>query len=199
MVRFAVFASGNGSNFENIVNHIQNGTIQNATCAVLIVDKEHAYAVERAKKLGIAYQYVDPKAYGNKAGYETEVLRVLQEYQAELIVLAGYMRFIGEVLLKNFPYRIINLHPAYLPAFPGAHSIQDAFEAKATFTGVTIHYVDEGVDTGEIIHQEKITIDPNWTLETLETHVHELEYQMFPSVLNQLVAKLNKEKEEGNL
>ena len=199
MVNFAVFASGNGSNFENIVNHLQDGTITGAKAAVLIVDKEHAYAIERAKKLKIPYHYVDPKAYGGKVGYETEVMRILKEYEVELIVLAGYMRFIGSVLLQNYPYRIINLHPAYLPAFPGAHSIQDAFDAKAAFTGVTIHYVDEGVDTGEIIHQEKIIIDPSWTVETLEEHVHAMEYQMFPKVLAGLADRLNKEKEEGSI
>lgn len=77
-------------------------------------------------------------------------MEVLKEHKVELIVLAGYMRFIGKVLLDNYPRRIINLHPAYLPSFPGAHSIQDAYEAKVDFTGVTVHFVDEGVDTGEI-------------------------------------------------
>lgn len=194
MVTIAIFASGNGSNFENLVTHIQNGSIADTTCAVLIVDKEQAYAIERAKRLGIPYRYVDPKAYGGKADYETEIKRILEEYHVDLIVLAGYMHFIGEVLLTNYHNRIINLHPAYLPAFPGAHSIQDAFEAKAAFTGVTIHYVDEGVDTGEIIHQEKIEIDPSWSLETLEEHVHALEYDMFPRVLAQLSKQMNKER-----
>ena len=100
-----------------------------------------------------------------------------------MIVLAGYMRFIGKVLLEAYPKRIINIHPAYLPNFPGAHGIRDAYEAKVSFTGVTVHYVDEGVDTGEIIHQEKIDIDPSWSLDTLEEHVHALEYQMFPGVI----------------
>lgn len=194
MVNIAIFASGNGSNFENLMDKINDGSIQDTKCAILIVDKEHAYAIERAKRLGIPYRYVDPKGYGSKAGYETEIMKILKENDVELIVLAGYMRFIGEVLLKNYPNRIINLHPAYLPAFPGAHSIQDAFEAKADFTGVTVHYVDEGVDTGEIIYQEKIMIDPSWSLEILEEHVHALEYKLFPKVVAQLSEQLNKEK-----
>lgn len=194
MVNIAIFASGNGSNFENLIDKINDGSIKDTRCAILIVDKEHAYAIERAKRLGIPYRYVDPKGYGGKAGYETEIMKTLKENDVELIVLAGYMRFIGEVLLKNYSNRIINLHPAYLPAFPGAHSIQDAFEAKAEFTGVTVHYVDEGVDTGEIIYQEKIMIDPSWSLETLEEHVHALEYKLFPKVVAQLSEQLNKEK-----
>ena len=197
MVNFAIFASGNGSNFENLVAHVTNGTIKQGQCSVLIVDKEQAFAIERAKKLGIPYHYVNPKAYVDKAAYEIAIMEILRRYDAEFIILAGYMRFIGKVLLQNYPNRIINLHPAYLPNFPGAHSIQDAFDAKAEFTGVTIHYVDEGVDTGEIIHQEKIIIDSNWSVETLEEHVHALEYQMFPSVVAQISEKFNKEKEEG--
>lgn len=192
MVNIAIFASGNGSNFENLVKEIQNGHIDNAVCKVLIIDKEQAYAKERAQKLGIPCVYVNPKAYGGKEGYETEIMKVLKEYDVELIVLAGYMRFIGKVLLENYPNKIINIHPAYLPNFPGAHGIQDAYNAKAEFTGVTVHYVDEGVDTGQIIHQEKIMIDPSWNLETLEEHVHAKEYDMFPRVLKMVCEQIEK-------
>lgn len=193
MVNIAIFASGNGSNFENIIENMKQKNIPNAVCKVLIVDKEKAFAIERSKRLGIACVYVNPKAYPNKEAYETEILKILQEKEVQLVVLAGYMRFIGSVLLTNLTNRIINLHPAYLPAFPGAHSIQDAFEAKAEYTGVTIHYVDEGVDTGEIIHQEKIIIDKDWTLETLEEHVHAMEYEMFPKVLKQVCELIESE------
>lgn len=140
MVNIAIFASGNGSNFENIVQEINNGHVNNAVCKVLIIDKEQAYAKERAAKLQIPCVFVDPKAYAGKEPYEQEILNVLKEQQVELIVLAGYMRFIGRVLLESYPRRIINLHPAYLPHFPGAHSIQDAYEAKVDFTGVTVHF-----------------------------------------------------------
>lgn len=193
MVNIAVFASGNGSNFENIAMCIKQGTLRNVCCKVLIVDKEHAYAIQRAEQLHIPWIYVNPKAYADKRGYEQRILEKLKEYAIDLIVLAGYMRFIGEVLLTSYPRRIINLHPAYLPHFLGAHSIQDAFEAKVSFTGVTVHYVDEGVDTGEIIHQEKIFIDPAWTLETLEEHVHALEYRMFPEVIRMVSDEIEKE------
>ena len=194
MVNIAIFASGNGSNFENLVNEINNGHIDNAVCKVFIIDKEQAYAKERAARLGIPCVYVNPKCYGGKEGYETEIMKTLESYEVELIVLAGYMRFIGKVLLSNYPNRIINLHPAYLPAFPGAHSIQDAFEAKVSYTGVTVHYVDEGVDTGEIIHQEKIMIDPSWDLETLEEHVHAKEYDMFPRVVKTVCERMEEHK-----
>ena len=192
MVNIAIFASGSGTNFENIVKHMQAGTIKSATCKVLSVDKESAYAIERAKALNIPYVYVDPKAYGGKAGYETKIKEILDSYEVELIVLAGYMRYIGEVLLTNYPNKIINIHPAYLPNFPGAHGIKDAYDAKVEWTGVTVHYVDEGVDTGEIIQQEKLMIDPSWDLETLETHVHALEYDLFPRVIENVCANWKK-------
>lgn len=194
MVNIAIFASGNGSNFEQIINEIQNGNLDNAICKILIVDKENAYARERAKRLNIPCEFVNPKDYKEKEPYETYILKLLKEQNVQLIVLAGYMRFIGKVLLEAYPRRIINLHPAYLPNFPGAHSIQDAYEAKAEFTGVTVHFVDEGVDTGEIIHQEKIIIDPEWSLEELEKHVHAMEYDMFPKVIKHVCEMIESEE-----
>lgn len=196
MVNIAIFASGNGSNFEQIINEIQNGNLDNAICKILIVDKENAYARERAKRLNIPCVYVNPKEYDGKEPYETAILKILEEQNVQLIVLAGYMRFIGKVLLEHYPRRIINIHPAYLPNFPGAHGIEDAYRAKVDFTGVTVHYVDEGVDTGEIIHQEKIAIDPSWSLETLEEHVHALEYDMFPRVIQQVCEQIEREDAE---
>lgn len=182
MVNVAIFASGSGTNFENIVK----ADLQYANIKLLLVDKENAYAIERAKTLKIPYVYVNPKAFPSKREYEKKILEYLDAYEIELIALAGYMRFIGEVLLKAYPQKIINLHPAYLPAFPGAHSILDAYEAKVKTTGVSIHYVDEGVDTGTIIHQEKIVIDPSWSFAELEKNVHALEYKMYPKVLDKL-------------
>lgn len=194
MVNIAIFASGNGSNFERIIHEIQNEHLNNAICKILIVDKENAYARTRAERLNIPCEFVNPKDYNGKEPYETYILDVLKKNNVQLIVLAGYMRFIGKVLLEAYPRRIINLHPAYLPNFPGAHSIQDAYEAKVDFTGVTVHFVDEGVDTGEIIHQEKIMINPEWSLEELETHVHALEYEMFPKVIKHVCEQIEREE-----
>ena len=194
MVKIAVFASGSGTNFENLVHCIRDGSIPACSCELLVVDKEHAKAIERAQRLDIPYIYVDPKAYGGKKGYEQEIRRHLEEKGVELIVLAGYMRFIGEELLSHYPRRIINIHPAYLPNFPGAHGILDANEAKAEYTGVTVHYVDAGIDTGEIIRQEKLMIDPAWSLEQLEEHVHALEYTLFPKALKQICEEIEEEK-----
>ena len=136
MVNIAVFASGSGTNFETILQHIEDGSLP-VQCQCLIVDKEQAYARTRAKQHQIEDYYFNPKSYPNKEAYEKDILKVLKDKNVDLIVLSGYMRFIGKVLLEAYPKAIINLHPAYLPEFPGAHSIQDAFEAGVSQTGVT--------------------------------------------------------------
>lgn len=193
MVNIAVFASGSGTNFETILRHIEDGSLP-VQCQCLIVDKEQAYARTRAKQHQIEDYYFNPKSYPNKEAYEKDILKVLKDKNVDLIVLSGYMRFIGKVLLEAYPKAIINLHPAYLPEFPGAHSIQDAFEAGVSQTGVTVHYVDEGVDTGPIIRQERVPIDPNWNLETLEEHVHAMEYDLFWQVIKSVAEEMEGKK-----
>lgn len=193
MVNIAVFASGSGTNFETILQHIEDGSLP-VQCQCLIVDKEQAYARTRAQQHQIEDYYFNPKSYPNKEAYEKDILKVLKDKNVDLIVLSGYMRFIGKVLLEAYPKAIINLHPAYLPEFPGAHSIQDAFEAGVSQTGVTVHYVDEGVDTGPIIRQERVPIDPNWNLETLEVHVHAMEYDLFWQVIKSVAEEMEEKK-----
>lgn len=193
MVNIAVFASGSGTNFETILQHIEDGSLP-VQCQCLIVDKEQAYARTRAQQHQIEDYYFNPKSYPNKEAYEKDILKVLNDKNVNLIVLSGYMRFIGKVLLEAYPKAIINLHPAYLPEFPGAHSIQDAFEAGVSQTGVTVHYVDEGVDTGPIIRQERVPIDPNWNLETLEEHVHAMEYDLFWQVIKSVAEEMEGKK-----
>lgn len=195
MVNIAVFASGSGTNFENIVRRIHDQSLTHTACVLLIVDRRDAGAIQRAEELSIPWRYVNPKAFANKEEYETNILSLLKEAHVDCIVLAGYMRYIGTVLLAAYPRRIINIHPAYLPNFPGAHGIKDAFDAKVPYTGVTVHYVDEGVDSGPIIDQRKLPIDPNWSLTQLEQHVHALEYELFPQVIQRVVNQIEEENE----
>lgn len=193
MVKIAVFASGSGTNLEEILRHVEDGSLP-VEAACVIVDKEQAFARVRARNHGVPEYYFNPKAFSGKEAYETAILDVLKQHDVDLIVLSGYMRFIGKVLLEAYPNRIMNLHPAYLPEFPGAHSIQDAFEAGVAQTGVTVHFVDEGVDSGPIIRQERLAIDPAWDLETLESHVHALEYDLFWQVIRQVSETIKEEK-----
>ncbi|MDP3921323.1 MAG: phosphoribosylglycinamide formyltransferase [Candidatus Omnitrophota bacterium] len=187
MKRLAFMASGNGTNAENLIKKIRSGVIS-ADPAVVICDQPGAGVIERARSLGVPVVIVERREFEDKAAFEAEILRELGDRKIDLICLAGYMRILGEEFVKLYWGRIINVHPAYLPAFPGAHSVKDAFEAKAAETGVTIHFVDTGVDSGPIILQRKVAIDPNDSLESLATKIHAVEYELYPEGLNRVLS-----------
>lgn len=185
-MRIAVFASGNGSNFQAIAEAIASKQVD-ATLCFLFCDNPKAYVIERAKKMGIPFKVFSPKNYENRAAYESELLQQLELNAVDLIVLAGYMRIIGPTLLMAYANRILNIHPSLLPSFPGKSSIQDAFEANEKETGVTVHVVDEGVDTGPIIAQEKVAILPEDTVDSLEARIHQVEHRLFPQVIQKVI------------
>jgi phosphoribosylglycinamide formyltransferase-1 len=191
-MRLAVFASGTGSNFVAIQKAIENGHLE-GTIACLICDRPGALAVERAKTFGIETLVVSPREFKTKADYEAAILDFLLKKEIQLIVLAGYMRLIGPTLLKPFSSRILNIHPSLLPAFPGLHAIEKAFEAHARETGVTIHFVDEGMDTGPILAQEALEIHPDETLESLDSRVHAIEHRLYPLTIQRVIETLKVE------
>lgn len=193
MVRTAVLASGSGSNFENLVSASRAGRASGYSIQLLIVDKPAAYAVERAKKLGIQCYALNPKEFESKAHYEREIVRILSENEIEIVALAGYMRIIADTFLTAYKGKIVNIHPAYLPEFPGKDGIGDAFKAGAEHTGVTVHYVDEGVDTGEIIYQERLKIEKDWDLDKLKEEVHKIEHKIYPMTLEKICQKMREE------
>lgn len=195
-MKAAVFVSGSGTNLEALLERQSAGDL---ACEIVCVvsDKEQAYARTRAQNHGVAERFYNPKAYPSKKEYEQDILAWLKEQDAELIILAGYMRFIGPVLLEAYPQAIVNLHPAWLPEFPGAHGIADAFHAGVSQTGVTVHYVDEGVDTGPVIIQERVPVLAGDSLESLEARVHAKEYDLFYRGINQAVQELKERKEKG--
>lgn len=186
MKNIAVFASGFGSNFQAIIEAVRSQELQ-ANIVLLVSDKPECKAVERARENGIDTFTFCSRDYADKAAYETAILQELELRQVDYIVLSGYMRFIGSVLLSHFPMKIINLHPALLPSFPGAHGIADAYHHGVKVFGITIHFVDEGVDTGKIIDQFAFHADGNETLEEIETHIHQLEHQHFPSTIHKVL------------
>lgn len=199
MVKIAVFASGTGSNFERLVLAKKDNPKLNYEIKLLVVDKEGCGAFFKSKALGIPAIYLNPKAFENKAQYETALLNILKENKIELIALAGFMRILGNTFLEGFKNPILNIHPAYLPEFPGKDGIGDAFKAKVKKTGVTIHYVDLGIDTGEIIYQEKITIDPVWDLDTLKNEIHKIEHRIYPDTLNKVCINLTQDYIGGEI
>lgn len=188
MKRIAVFASGNGSNFQAIVNAVKRGEL-NASITLLVSDKPEAYVLDRAMKEEIPTFVFAAKNYQEKADYEQEILKHLEANEIDLIVLAGYMRLIGDTLLQAFAGKIINIHPSLLPAFPGKDAIGQALEAGVSQTGITIHYVDAGMDTGPIIAQEAIALSEKETRESIQEKIQVLEHQLYPQVIQHLLHK----------
>ncbi|MGE6379475.1 phosphoribosylglycinamide formyltransferase [Peribacillus muralis] len=185
MKRLAVFASGNGSNFQSITNAIKSGKVK-AEISLVVCDREDAYVLERARLENIQSFSFSAKNYSNKAEFETEIWKELRQRGVELIILAGYMRLIGPTLLQEYPQSIVNIHPSLLPAFPGKDAVGQAFAAGVKETGVTIHYVDEGMDTGPIIVQKTVPILEGDTIDILQKRIQETEHELYPSVLQQL-------------
>ncbi|MBM6616243.1 phosphoribosylglycinamide formyltransferase [Bacillus suaedaesalsae] len=188
MISLAVFASGSGTNFQSIVNATKKGELQ-ATIKVLFCDKKEAKVIERAKAEGIPAIVLTPKEFPSKKEYEEAILTQLKELQVDWIILAGYMRLIGETLLHAYEGNIVNIHPSLLPAFPGKDAIQQAFQAKVKITGVTVHFVDEGMDTGPIIDQESIRIDEHETYESLQAKIQRIEHVLYPKTIQALVTR----------
>jgi phosphoribosylglycinamide formyltransferase 1 len=182
----AIFASGNGSNFQAIVQQSRQENWPQQV-SLLLCDRPEANVVERAKELGIHAVSFVPKTFASKADYEQAVLAVLQTDKIAWIVLAGYMRLIGPTLLEAYPGRIINIHPSLLPAFPGKNGLEEAFYYPVKVSGVTVHFVDAGIDTGPIIAQMPVSISATDSLETFAAKMHQAEHQLYPKVILALI------------
>ena len=178
MKKIAVFASGNGSNFQVIAEQFP--------VEFVFSDHRYAYVLERADKLGVKSYAFELREFDSKASYEQAIVDLLDEHKIDLVCLAGYMKIVGPTLLSAYERRIINIHPAYLPEFPGAHGIEDAWNAGVAESGVTIHWVDSGVDTGKVIKQVRVPRLSADTIESFEARIHEAEYKLYPEALESL-------------
>lgn len=182
--KVAIFASGSGSNFQVIMDASRAGDLH-ADIVAVVTDKPHAFVVERATAAGVSVVAFSPKDFSSKVDYETAILQELQQLEVEWLVLAGYMRLIGETVLDAFPHKIVNIHPSLLPSFPGKDAIGQAMEHGVKITGVTVHYVDAGMDTGKILSQQAVEVvsgDPEKT----EQRIHAVEHELYTKTLQQL-------------
>ncbi len=185
MKKIAIFASGSGSNFEAIVKAVEENKIK-ASVEILICDKKNAYVIERAKNHNIKTFVFSAKNYESKELYETEIVEILDSLQIDLVCLAGYMKIVGKVLLSSYEGKIINIHPALLPSFKGAHGILDAFNYGVKVFGVTVHYVNGGVDEGKIIMQRGFEYYGN-DIEEVEEQIHKIEHVLYIEAINKLI------------
>lgn len=185
MHRIAVFASGSGSNFEAIADACERGGID-AEVVLMVCDKPQAKVVERAARHHVETFAFNPRDYASKADFEREIVARLQARGVELVCLAGYMRIVGETLLEAYGGRIINIHPALLPSFPGAHGIRDAFDYGVKVFGVTIHQVDATLDGGKIIAQRGFEYYGD-DIDELEQKIHAVEHVLYVETINKLL------------
>ena len=180
--RLALFASGRGSNGEALYKAMQEGYI-NGEFVVIITDHGDAGIVERSKPWNIPLIVIERSDYDSKASFEKAQLDALEPYKIDGIVLAGYMRIVGAQLIEYYEHRILNIHPALLPSFPGLHGHQQAIDAGVKVTGCTVHFVDEGVDSGPVILQQAVQVLSDDTEDTLAKRILEQEHRLYPEAI----------------
>ncbi len=173
-MRLGVLCSGNGTNFENILRSCWEDEV-----VLMIHNKKDCGAARRAEKFGIPHCYIKHKD-------EEQIIQLMQAWRVDLIVLAGYMKVVSPDFIKAFPNRIINLHPSLLPKYKGLHAVEQALEAGDKVTGCTVHYVNEELDSGEVILQSEVPIEPDDTVETLTPKIQRKEYAILPAAIQQV-------------
>ncbi|MFH1359796.1 MAG: phosphoribosylglycinamide formyltransferase [Candidatus Omnitrophota bacterium] len=188
MMTFACLVSGRGTNLQTILNVIKKGKLK-TRCAVVLSDNEKALALKRAVKAGVKAVYINPKDFRTRALFDRAILDYLKAERVDFVVLAGFMRVLSPAFVRAYRNKILNIHPALLPNFRGAHAIRDAFKSGVDTTGVTVHFVDEKVDHGPIILQEKVKISPKDTLASLEAKIHKVEHKLYPKAIDLFVKK----------
>ena len=180
--RIAVLASGRGSNFQAVIDAIQEGKIP-ATCEALITDNPKAYAIERAKQAKIPVTVIDFASFPSRDKYERALLFAMQQVNADLFVLAGYMRIVGADIVRSFPGKMMNIHPALLPAFPGLHAQRQAVDHGVKVSGCTVHFVDESLDGGPIILQRCVRVLENDDEDSLAERILHHEHECYPEAV----------------
>lgn len=179
-----VLVSGSGSNLQALLD-------ANLPVVAVASNRADAYALERAARAGVPTQVFELERYPDRAARDREMADWLESHGVRLVVCAGYMHLLTPEFLRRFPHRVVNLHPSLLPAFPGAHAVRDALAAGVAETGVTVHEVDEGLDTGPILAQETVPVHAGDTEETLLERVHAVEHRLLPAVVRELLDRLD--------
>jgi len=182
MINIGVLASGRGTNLQAIIEAIEKGKIA-GEIKVVISDNPDAYALKRAQQYHIDTRYINFKEFKNREDYDKEIIKILKEKKIELVVLAGYMRILSPYFIKTYKNRIINIHPALLPSFPGLHAQRQTLEYGVKISGCTVHFVDEGVDSGPIILQKAVEVSDDDTEESLAEKILKEEHQIYPRAI----------------
>ncbi len=181
-IKLGVLLSGSGTNLQAIIDAIQAGTLD-ATIELVVSSRPDAYGLKRAEAAGLQTLTLSKETYEDSFVADMVIATELKRYNVDYVVMAGYMRKVGVPILNTFPNRVLNLHPALLPSFRGAHAIQDAYEYGVKVTGVTVHLANADYDRGPIIAQRPVVVEEDWTVDQLEEAIHQVEHQLYPEVL----------------
>lgn len=184
-LKIGVLLSGSGTNLQAIIDEVRDAALP-VDIVKVVSSRPDAYGIERAQQAGIPVVVLNRQIYADPQAADAMIVEELRAAGAEYVVMAGYMRKLTPVVLEAFPDRVLNLHPALLPSFKGAHAIQDAFDAGVKVTGVTVHFANEDYDKGPIVVQEPVRVEEGWTVDELEAAIHAVEHVLYPRVLRQL-------------
>ena len=186
-IKLGVLLSGSGTNLQAIIDRIAEGTLD-ATIELVISSRPNAYGIKRAEEAGIQTMTMSKELYADPITADEVIATMLKKAGVDYVIMAGYMRMVHYPILNTFPNRVVNLHPALLPSFKGAHAIQDAYDYGVKVTGVTVHFADDKYDCGPIIAQQALAVEEGWTVDELEAHIHEIEHVLYPDTI-QLLAE----------
>lgn len=182
MINIAVLVSGRGTNLQSIIDAIKVGKIE-GKISIVISDNRDAFALKRAEQNNIETRYINFKIFKNREDYDKKIVEYLKEKDVDLVVLAGYMRILSPYFIKMYKNKIMNIHPALLPSFPGLHSQRQAIEYGVKISGCTVHFVDEGIDSGPIILQKAVEVKDDDTAESLAERILKEEHQIYPQAI----------------
>ena len=196
-IKLGILASGNGSNFENIVKSIQNKQL-NAEISILIVNNPNCLAIQKAIRYKIPYIIINHRHCNSRLDHDKLVINKLEELSVELVVMAGWMRIVGEELINKFKNRLINIHPSLLPSFKGVDAIQQAIDNRVKITGCTVHYVQKEVDSGSIIIQAAVPLNEDDSKETVNKRIQDMEHIILPLAISK-VAKVIRTRFKGKM
>ena len=186
-IKLGVLLSGSGTNLQAIIDRIEADTLD-ASIELVVSSRMDAYGLKRAEKHGLQTLTLSKEIYADPITADEVIAAELKMHEVDYVIMAGYMRMVHAPILMSFPNRVVNLHPALLPSFKGAHAIQDAYDYGVKVTGVTVHFADDKYDCGPIIAQQALVVEEGWTVDELEEHIHEIEHVLYPDTI-QLLAE----------
>ena len=197
-IKLGVLLSGSGTNLQAIIDRIEKGTLD-ASIELVVSSRMDAYGLERARKHGLQTLTISKELYAEPLVADEVIAAELKMHNVDYVIMAGYMRMVHEPILASYPNRVVNLHPALLPSFKGAHAIQDAYDYGVKVTGVTVHFANDKYDCGPIIAQQALVVEEGWTVDELEEHIHAIEHELYPNTIQLLAEGRVRVRDDGTV